>query len=188
MPWIIGGGVLVCCIGPIALIGGGGYIGLQATKPIVGCTIAMTGISRALQDYTKANGGKLPSAATWQTDIAPYYDKMLKNESAGPFTIPTSTEPFGCGEGSSKTSFAFNAAYAGKKLSEIKNPDDVILVFETTGTPQMNKSGSYKDLGKAASPKIFGQPRGWFALNADFDTLSIEDGRQKPMGRPGGMR
>ena len=183
LPWIIIGGVLVCCIGPIAAIGGAGYFGMKSMSPMIGCTIAMNGISRALEDYTKANGGKLPPAATWQTDIAPYYDKVLKGEDAGPFAIPTSKEPFGCGEGSAKTPFAFNTAFAGKKIADIKDKDAAILVFETTGTPELNKSGGYKDLGSAASPKIFNQPRGWFALNAEFEPVTIENGKQKSMGR-----
>lgn len=183
LPWIIVGGVLVCCVGPIVAGGGAAYFGMKGVSPMIGCTFEMQGISRALESYTKEHGGKLPPAATWQKDIAPYYDKMLSKEETGPFSIPKSTEPFGCGDGASKTPFVFNTQYAGKKLSEIKDPDKAILVFETSGTPEMNKSGVYKDPGAASAPKIFNQPRGWFALNANLEPVTIEDGQQTPTGR-----
>ena len=179
LPFLIIGGVLVCCLGPIAFIGGGSYFAFKGASPIIGCTIAMTGISQAMRDYTAANGGKLPPANSWQTAIAPYYDKSLTKDEAGPFTIPNSKEPFGCGEGASKTAFKFNAEYGGKKLSDIKDPNDAILVYETNGPATMNGSGEYKDLGKAASPKIFNAPRGWFAITGTLEMVTIEDGRMK---------
>ncbi len=182
LPFLIIGGVLVCCIGPIALMGGLGYAGFKGAQPIIGCTIAMTGISSALRKYSEANGGKLPPAESWQTAIAPYYDKSLTKDEAGPFTIPNSKEPFGCGEGKDKTAFVFNAQYGGKKLAEIPNASDAVLVYETNGPARMNASGTYKDLGKAASPKIFNAPRGWFAVNGALEIVTVEDGRMKTTG------
>lgn len=181
LPWIILGGVVVCCIGPILASGAGLFALFKGASPMVGCTIAMTGLSRAMEDYAKANGGKLPPAASWQSAIAPYYDKSLKGEDAGPFKIPQSNAPFACDD-SAKTAIAFNTAFSGKKLADIKDREDAIILFETNGAPVMNKAEAYKDPGMANSPKIFNAPRGWMGLNANFRPVQIQNGRQSPMG------
>lgn len=180
LPWLIVGGVLVCCIGPIAVLGGGGLYAFNQARPFAECQFGFSGVSGAMRKYAAAHDGKLPPAATWQSDIATYYeDSIPKQDETGPIHPPTVTGNFGCEGG--KTAIVYNSAYAGKPLAGIKDPD-AIIVYESPETPGSNKVGTYKDPGKAASPNMMGNKRGWFALNAMLEPVLISDGRQTPSG------
>jgi hypothetical protein len=83
----------------------------------VGCESTMKAFGAAMLAYVRDNNGQLPDAKKWVSEMRAYHH----------------TE-FYCFADSDKThpvSYAMNANLSGKKLSEIKNSHNVILLYET---------------------------------------------------------
>jgi len=178
---LILGGVVVCCVLPIVGLGGLGWWGLTKAKGFVQCSITFADVQRAIHSYASAHDGRLPKAATWQTDIRPFFDKEVAREAAekNPFASQTSNGTLGCTDGEgSFTGISLNKAVAGKKLSEITDPSDTVLVFEvpTQGT---NLASDYKPQDFEASPKTFNKKRGWYIVRVDGSPVLISRGGRK---------
>jgi hypothetical protein len=175
---IILGVVCVCCILPILAVGGLGFWGFSKMKGMMGCSIAFTTLQRSIQDYADAHDGKLPKADTWQTDIHPYLEKEAsKNEKELKMFTNGPLDAVGCTNGDSpSTGIAFNTELSGKKISDVKDPLNTVMLFEVPKTGS-NLSEPYKAQPYASSPTMLGKNRGWYVCGID--------GRVEVVGRNG---
>ncbi len=161
---IVIGVVVLCCILPIAVLGGLGFYGFSKAKGMVGCSITFGNVQHAITDYATAHDGKLPNAATWETDIKPYYQTQVAKHAKEQqmFAPGASNGALGCSnDDSTITGISFNKALSGKKLGEIKDPFDSVLIFEVpiAGT---NLNSEYKPQPYETSPQMFNKRRGWY--------------------------
>ncbi len=163
------GGVL----GGLCLVGGVGMFFMVRgvwgeVSKTVACTTTFEVSRTALLAYAKVNDGKLPAAATWQTDIKPYYDrlatKMEMNELPKEFRPHASTEAFTCGGKGAPTNIAFNKAIGGKKLTEIENPTKTPLLFETPTPAKVNLTEDFVERPKSQAPKMMQSERNWIVF------------------------
>ena len=166
-------GVLgICCALPLGAIGYFGFKGFQGSVGMISCYANSAMMSKALKDYSAANNGKLPPAATWQTDIAKYF-KVDKDMKETPFKIWTSGGEWSCGSEGSKTGFMYNSEFAGKVAADVaKSNPETPVIFETK-TVAFNQTGKYKVLPFEESPKLLDsidqvkERRGWILVTAD---------------------
>lgn len=160
------GGIAICCIGGIALLFFGGMQLVRQGAPVVECMMNFAFVNDALRQYEADHEGKLPSAAKWQEELAPYVEKAIASEGGkqegNPFKIMDPKGDWSCVSGNTRTGMVFNTEADGKTMAEVRTAETVI-VFES---PQhgRNLSLKYEKLGKQASPKMFGQPRGWIYI------------------------
>jgi hypothetical protein len=155
---LIIGGVLVCCGLPILALGGAAFWGFNKVGPMAKCGISIELMRNAVVAFADDNGGKLPTAATWQDQIKPYYAKELtrKKVKENPFGTISPEGEWGCeAEDNVSTGIAFNAELSGKKLADIKDQGGTIVLFESAERKR-NLSLKYdpKTFGKL--PKRFG--------------------------------
>ncbi|RYG43702.1 hypothetical protein EON79_16475 [bacterium] len=159
--------VLVCCGGPTLALLGGGLWALNKTQGFIGCSFSLPPIHRAALAFAEEKG-KLPSAANWESEIKPYYEKEIapiKEKQKMFKTIPPEG-PFGCSEQSGMTGIALNTAVAGKKLDTIK--DKSTPLFFEVPKPGKNLAQAYKPVPYDQSPGTVGTDhRGWFILPID---------------------
>lgn len=155
----------LCCIGFIFA----GYSFFSKVKGFAGCSTHYVFARIAMTEYAKEHGNKLPSAATWQDDIAPYYGKDKgKNErvnGGGFIDFGDPSKDLGCAaeDSSPATGIAFNADLAGKTLDEVRKEPSTILFFEVPETGR-NLAHPYKAQTGDSPGKIMGKPRPWLAL------------------------
>jgi hypothetical protein len=170
---LILGGIAICCIGGVALVGFFGFRMFNDTiAPMAECMTGYEAVSQSLAAYAKDHNGKLPSAAKWQDELAPYVEKELSQmkEEAGPFKLMDPYGEWSCKSGTRKTGMAFNADVDGKDLEAAKKTDDVVI-FESD-TISRNFSAKYVKQDKSTSPKIMGELRGWMTIHADGELYS----------------
>lgn len=200
---------LVCGVGAYALwqLGQGA---LRMTSSIIGCTMSFEMSHKASLAYAKEHGGKLPDAAKWQEQIAPYYkrleskmfasNKELKDNPFFKFEPGDITKPLPCDFGEPTTTITYNADLSGKVLDSIKDPTGTVMFFEGLEAVT-NANGVYKERSKKDSPKIMGSPREWLdwhvnqegspfkgSTKGDLDfEIKMEDalGEGKPDPAPG---
>ena len=118
-------------------------------------------------EYAKAHDGKLPPAATWQDDIAPYYliDKTGKKIPSVPILdFGNPSRDLGCAAdaGSPATGMAFNSDLAGKTVTEAYKTPGQILLFEVPQTGR-NIARPYKR-PTGTTPLVMGKPRDWLTV------------------------
>jgi len=186
--------VALCCCGPLALLGGGYFFGMNVGNQVIPCSLAFTNVSKALKDYANDHGGKLPKAETWMDDVRSYYKKEAEKKTGLPFKVMPAEGDWGCTTGDQRTGITFNSSLAGKKLDSIKDKDTP-LVFETP-TIAANSHAPYKELDISKSPKynIMGKTpnRGWYVSTVGGDTYAIGENGQKirfsNSGGPGGFQ
>jgi hypothetical protein len=168
---IVIGAVALMCIVPIVIAGFAMFGVYKSAKPTIECFAAFDHVRQAIKDYAKDNDGKLPSAATWEDDIRPYFKKVAESDRGemGPFNAMKVEGPWGCeGQNKSRTGMAFNIDLSGKKLGDIKDPRSTVLVFEVE-QPGRNLHEKYKPRPKETSPKILGEYRGWVKVRVEGD-------------------
>jgi len=175
---IIIGVVCVCCILPIAGLTGLGFWGFGKLKGMVGCSIAFSNLQRAVQDYAQEHDGKLPQAATWQTDVRPYFEKEAARHAKEQQMFTNGpADSAGCTNGDSPpTGIAFNSDLSGKKISDVKDALNTIMLFEVPKTGS-NLTEPYKAQSFETSPRMLGNQRGWYVCGID--------GRIELIGRNG---
>jgi hypothetical protein len=161
-PWIVLGviGVLICCGGPILLLGGGYWL-FSKNKDMFECTINLAVTQKAMEAYVRKNGS-YPPAATWQTALKPFASEDKSDADARKamgLAALNLDGPIACATGELKTGLSYNSALSGKKTADIK--DSEIMIFESTEL-KPNANGVFKERGSEDSPKIMGNPRGWF--------------------------
>lgn len=165
---LILGGIAVCCIGGVALIGFFGFRFFKDTlAPIAECMIGYEAVNSSLAAYAKDHDGKLPSALKWQDELAPYVEKELSKvkEEGAPFKVMDPKGEWSCSTGERRTGMAFNVDVAGKDFEEAKK-SNAVVVFEVDQV-QRNFSAKYVEQEKSTSPKIMGDPRGWLTIRAE---------------------
>ncbi len=174
------GGIAICCIGGVAVLFFGGLQLFKSTAPMVECMMNYTFVEKALEAYQQEHDGKLPSAASWQTDLAPYIAKDLPSnkKEAGPFKVMDPNGDWGCTDGKLKTGMAFNTEANGIAISKAR-ADDMVIIFETPQTGR-NLAMKYERLDKASGPKIMGSPRGWLTIQGGRGVLM--DGQRASAG------
>ncbi len=175
-------GVLaLCCGAPLGAMVFFGKKFVDAGMGVGECAINVQMMSSALKSYQSANGGKMPKADTWQTDIAKYMkkDKDLEEMKDSPvkFNIWTPGGEWSCGS-KTKTGFAFNDAFSGKTLAEamkISATDPAIFETKTVGYNQHSK---YVALPESESPQVLegiaDSNRGWFLVTPDGDVKGMK--------------
>jgi hypothetical protein len=161
---IVASVVGICCLGAAGI----GFLGYRfitgAAKPLAECTMNFSLVQQAVDKYAEAHGGKLPSAATWQDDVRPYFQQIAgRRRDFGPFQVMDPNGDWGCTSGDTKTGMAFNSDLSGKERSQLASQYDAILLFEIEA-PKRNAAEPYKPRTFAASPKFMGKPRGWFVV------------------------
>lgn len=178
---------LLLTLGALALMclccGGGVFYCSRNAMPMAGCLITYSLAEKAVADYAREHDGKLPPAANWQSELAPYFKKHAAEADTpkgNPFVnieIADIEKPLGCYDGDRATSgMAYNTDVAGKKLDEIK--DRKTPIFFEVPTAKMDQSFKYAEQDVAKAPTMFGQSRGWFLVTVDGETLmATKDGR-----------
>ncbi len=154
-----------------------------AVSPLVSCAMTFEATSKSIQDYAEAHDGKLPPAATWEKDIAPYYQKRYEGilKKRPPEFLKMKFEPskpgeeLACSTGDkTRTGIAYNADVAGKKLADIPDPAKTVLIYEVEA-PGKNLVRPYKPLDKEKAPTIAGEHRQWLVVHADFKSGKNKD-------------
>ena len=161
------GGIALCCIGGVALLGFFGFSFFKNTiAPMAECMISYESVSDALEDYAKENGGKLPSAAAWQDEMAPFVEKRLQavKKEGQPFKLMDPRSEWSCTMGDKKTGMAFKSNFAGKTLEDARK-DDSVVIFEVEQIGR-NLAQQYVHRDKSTSPKLMGERRGWITIHA----------------------
>lgn len=174
------GGVVLCCIVPIGGIAGLGFWGYGKAKGMIQCTLTATLLSEATRDYTRANGGKLPDAAKWNQQLAPYYSKQAEELKDSPFKATDLSNGANCDSDGTITGLAYNVDLSGKNLKQIKDQVSTIVFFEI-GKTGPNLSAKYARQPKETSPMIFGKHRGWTEATLSGE-ITIDGKRSKATG------
>lgn len=168
------GVLLVCCGLPLGFMGYFGFKGFKGTMEMAGCMVNVEAMREALIKYEQEHGGKMPKAATWQTDLAKYF-KQDKDMEGAPMKIWKAGGEWSCEEGSVKTGFAFNESMSEKSAAEMMKKDPHAIAIYETNTIAYNQTGSPKVLPYDQSPKIIGgmidEHRGWMLVSADGTNL-----------------
>lgn len=163
------------CLLCVGGVGVAGYFGFQKVQGLISCTIGVQEIRDATIAYAKAHNDTLPKAETWMDDVRPYYEKEAEGSKEQPFgRIPTQGT-WSCTQEGRTTAIAFNKELSGKKLSEIKDPKETVLIFETEG-PALNLAKAYVVQDEATSPKVVNEPRGWITAPIEGE---IKTGKKK---------
>lgn len=154
----------------IALIGGMVWLltkGVGIVVPVLECSQRFEDVREAIRLYAKEHDGTLPNAATWQDDVKGYLkDIPDRMNSEGRMKL-RKLEPegiWGCAAGDQKwTGMAFNSELSGKKITDVKNPEQTVLVFEIP-EPKRNANLPYKAPPVEKSPMVLGEHRPWFRI------------------------
>ncbi len=185
--------VVVCCVAPIALLGGGAAWLMNNGQSFMTCTMSYTLVPKAVTAYVKKNAGTLPKAAKWQDDVRPFYKKIntriAEQGGLGPFKLAPVDGDWGCAEAGETSGMAFNTEVAGKKLADIKDPANTIMLFETSKTGK-NLAFKYKAEPYEKSPKMMGtaEHRGWFVVMASGELYVFgKDGKRAKASSNTGM-
>ncbi|MGV3618354.1 MAG: hypothetical protein ACO1SV_23760 [Fimbriimonas sp.] len=170
------GGVVLCCVLPIGGIAGAGFWGINKIKGVATCAIGFEQIRDSVNAYAKANNGKLPTANKWMDQVRPFYAKEVSKVEGNPFGAIPADSIWACtNEDGTKTGIAFNSDLSGKNLKDIQDHVATIVIFEIE-KPAANAAESYKARPKATSPKMFGNPRGWFYAPLEGDIKGSDFG------------
>jgi len=175
---IVIGAVLLCCITPMALLGGGIYWLFGKGKELVQCSSAFRDARDGMKMYADEHNGKLPPAETWQDDITTYYQKAVdRTNTEDRKVIPPmpANGVWGCADGAGgQSGIAFNDDVAGKELSKVETSNDIIL-FEIRRATR-NAHEKYLPLPFSDAPKLIGKPRGWFLIRSSGPAVIISRG------------
>lgn len=172
---VILGVCAVCCVLGVLGVGGLGLWGFNKAKNFAACTFGAVGVGQAIHDYAADHHDKLPDAAKWQDEVAPYFAKIAEKQQKNVKFIGT-FDPngvWGCKDesGPGMTGLAFNSTLSGKKLSDIQDQDQEILLFEVPESGH-NLNQPYHELPEDQSPKIMNSPRGWLKVTVDGQVVS----------------
>lgn len=155
--------IVLIVVGAICVIcGGGAAISWFAFRGVIEgpmqCGMTLGTAQNAFEKYAGENG-KMPDAENWQLALAPFM-KAEGVEVMG-MKVPAADEVWLCNPSDPQTGIAFNSDLSGVDWEDV--PRDTVILFETPETG-MNLSAPYKALPTDQSPKIAGNPRGWFVM------------------------
>lgn len=179
---LVVGGVLLCCVGPIAALVIGGLFVVKSTSPLITCSFAFRDARDAVRQYARDHDGKLPAADHWQDEVRPYYEKIVASQPKGqnPFGNMSSGGEWGCENGSGgRTGMAFNDDVSSMTIDKVESSDAIVLFEVQQATA--NAHEKYTQHSEAGGPKIFGQPRGWFLIRMSSDPVLAAKGKETPV-------
>jgi hypothetical protein len=82
------------------------------------CMAHIKDLTLAALTYANHHGGRLPDAASWADEVAPYL-----SESVAGFQCP--------GANNRSFAYAYNSALSGMKLGDVKEPQTTVIIFES---------------------------------------------------------
>jgi hypothetical protein len=180
------GGVALCCVGPMLLLGGGAFFMFNQTKGFATCLIGMEQLRDSVLAYAEANDGKLPKAKTWMNDVRPYFKKEVGKVEGNPFAMSTEGTYACPGDGGEATGIAYNSALSGKTLKSIQDKVATVVLFEIE-EPAENAARAYKELPVTGSPKIMNETRGWLTVTLEGDVQIPNKKFRNRSSRGGGV-
>lgn len=113
------------------------YLKAETQNKNATCQENLKILNAAIQNFAGAHQNRLPNAQEWQSIVQKQNAKTLHCPAD-----PNTQHP---------SSYAMNANLGGKKLNEIKNARDVILVYETTAKSAA-PFGDGKDMADIGKP------------------------------------
>ena len=131
------------------------------------CQSNLKSLNTGIQAYIRAHQGRLPETTNWLAITESFPTDGLKCPADPDVTHPVS--------------YAMNANLSGKKLSDIKNPGQVILLYETK-SKQAIPFGVGKDMADIGKPKN-GQGR-HNKVGYRFNFFLMADGTIREAGTP----
>jgi hypothetical protein len=143
------------------------YLKVETQHKNVTCQENLKTLNAAIHSFAGAHQNRLPNAQQWQA--------ILENQSAQTLHCPADPD---AGHASS---YAMNADLSGKKLSDFKNPRDLILVYETS-SKSAAPFGTGKDMAAIGKPET-GQGR-HNRIGYRFNYFLMADGSIREAGTP----
>jgi len=162
---ILLGVILLLCAGCAGFV----FYFLKKSGSFIGCITHYQLALQATKSYANGHDGKLPDAAKWQDEIAPYYQTKGKTSNSI-IDFGNADGNLGCagGPGGPATGMAFNSELSGKKLNAVINEQTPIIFFEVP----LKDPNKFKNLHEpfkmllGKSPQtIMGQPRDWLWID-----------------------
>lgn len=160
---------------------------MNQTKDMFPCIFSLSTLQASMDEYVKEKG-VFPTAANWQDELAPYYTKKADEfkedfkDAPGPLqnwgNVADINGNFECNTGTPKTFISINPDISGKKLADIADQGNTVMFFETTTTGR-NIAESFAEKDFKTSPKMMGQPRGWYQMMVDGDMNVIDEKGKK---------
>ena len=162
----------------------GGFFGVRAIQGVAGqamnmvaCGADMQAARASLKRYAAEHDGKLPPADSWQDAAKGYFkaerDKLEESDIEDASRIGVDVKfsdvdgVWGCRVAGGKVqAFVFNEELGGKKISEIKDAADVVLLWEDTQTGR-NLKGKYVQKKPTADMAIAGEKREFLKITLD---------------------
>jgi hypothetical protein len=131
------------------------------------CQENLRTLNTAIEGFARAHQNRFPGAQEWQA--------MTADQSTKTLHCPSDPNP------KRASSYALNANLMGKKRSEITNPHDVILLYETNATSAapFGDGEDMADIGKEKS----GQGR-HNKIGYRFNYFLMADGSIREAGTP----
>lgn len=156
----------------------------QQLEPAMKCMVTISAARKALRAYATENNGKLPKAATWQTDIKPFFRAAEEDGKDIPFDIiPKADEVWQCKAGDRTTAIYFNSELSEKILKDIKDSEKTIIVFEDDGEPKLNNSKVYVARPKSEAPKNRFGGADWMRAPVEGEVLGFGSGFEESRGK-----
>lgn len=170
-----------CCIAIIA-VGGMTAAVMNQVKDMTPCMFTNSFLASSLEEYVKEKG-KYPPADKWQSELAPYYEKSAEKmreemkDAPGMIkdwgNVASISGPMACQLSGTKTFISYNQEISGKATADVKDPK-TIAFFEDT-VEKMNASAVYKPKNFKDSPRMMGQPRGWYVVSVEGRALMVDE-------------
>lgn len=170
----------LCCVLPIALLVKGATSFMGGASTMMSCGNTLSNVRDGLVAYAKQHDGKLPPAENWQDTI-----QSLVKPVVLPPPFQNSSAADVC-DAAAPSSIAYNTDVAGKKLADLNEKDDVVVLFEVPGKGR-NQARKYQQLPFKGSPQlVMGAPRGWMEQPLHGDAYLVgQNGQKAPIGKIG---
>lgn len=145
----------------------------------VACGVDLQAARASIKKYASEHDGQLPPAATWQDDVKPYFEternKLEESDIVEAKAIGVDvrlSDPsgvWGCHMGNGKwQAFVYSKDLAGKKISEVKNPTELVLLWEGPESGR-NLTGQYEKKAPTSDMTIAGEKRNYLKITLDGD-------------------
>lgn len=175
-----------CCIAIIAFVGMGAAVFNQG-KDMFPCIFTISTLNKSMKEYVQ-DKGKFPDADKWQSELAPYYNKSSKSfkdemkDAPGPLKgmgdVADISMPVACNTSGTKTFISYNSEIAGKEMKDITDKDDTAMFYEDL-VEKINASAPFKPKDFKDSPRMMGQPRGWYVVVVSGDMQTVDEKGKK---------